>query len=156
MDPYATHQYILVKALLGTANERPGMPILECGCGDYSSPLIHALRDGREYDIWSADPDWSDRFRGIADSVTTVALNGPKEWSMPGFDRDYGLCLMDSEESVVNRASRIPELLNHCSVVVMHDAREDVIPEAKYRAVFTLYRPWTWIGSNEVDITQWI
>lgn len=155
MDPYSTHLYFTALALNKTAQLYPNLPILECGCGDYSSPVVHALRSGRGYVIYSADPEWRSRYEGIAD-VRRVDLAGPKKWAMPDIPDGWGLCLMDSEESVVNRASRIPELLDKCKVVVMHDAREDVIPDAKYKALLTAYRPWTWMGSNEIDVAQWM
>lgn len=155
MDPYSTHLFFTVVALYRTGREYPELPILECGCGDYSSPLIAALRDGRRHVIYSADPEWSSRFSGLAE-VHDVELEAPKKWKMPDIPGGWGLCLMDSEESVVNRATRIPELLEKAKVVVMHDAREDVIPEAEYTSMLRSYRPWTWIGSNVIDVSQWV
>jgi hypothetical protein len=155
VDPYSTHLYFTVLALKKTGEIYPDLPILECGCGDYSSPVISALRGPRSHVIYSADPEWASRYEGLAE-VRHVALEAPKKWAEPDIPSGWGLCLMDSEESVVNRAARIPELLDKCKVVVMHDAREDVIPKAKYSALLTVYRPWTWIGSNEVDVAGWL
>lgn len=154
MDPYATHQPVTALALRMTGELFPSMPILECGCGDYSSPLIWALKGKRRHIIYSADPLWSARFEGMAD-VVYVPLAGPKKWNDVAWPSGWGLALMDSEESVANRIRHIPALLDAAKVVVMHDAREDMIPEARHSAAFTVYRPWTWIGSNEVDVAAW-
>jgi hypothetical protein len=116
--------------------------------------MVWLLAQGRAVTVMSADAAWADKFRSIA-NVIDVDLAAPKQWPDVKFGSGWGLALMDSEESVVNRATRISALLEAAKVVVMHDAREDVIPQAKYSVVFRGYRPWTWIGSNEVDVNQW-
>lgn len=154
MDPYSTHVPVTALALQKTGELFPDLPILECGCGDYSTPMVWLMANGRPRVVMSADPTWSHRYRSIVD-VVDVELAAPKEWAPVDFGSGWGLCLMDSEESVVNRARHIPALLEASKVVVMHDAREDVIPEAAHFAVFRGFRPWTWIGSNVVDVEAW-
>ena len=155
MDPYGTHIPITALALAKTAELFPDLPILECGCGDYSTPMVWTMAQGRPRVVFSADPEWSSKYANIVD-VVDVPLAGPKEWAPVNFGKGWGLVLMDSEESVVNRARHIPALLEASKVVVMHDAREDVIPDAKYYSVFRGFRPWTWIGSNEVNVEEWV
>ena len=155
MDPYSTHLAITALALHKTATLFPDLPILECGCGDYSSPMIKLLSDGRKHVIYSADPQWSSRYSRIAE-IVRVGLAEPKKWGEVDFKDGWGLALMDSEESVVNRIQHIPALLDRAKVVVMHDSREDAIPQAKHSFVFKDYRPWTWIGSNEVNVVEWV
>jgi len=155
MDPYSTHGPITALALMKTAQLFPDLPILELGCGDYSSPMCYFLSEGREYWICSADPDWANRYADIA-KIKIVELSAPKQWKRVQYPQGLGLALLDSEESVVNRMKQVPALLEAAKVVVMHDAREDCIPEADYGVLFTRYRPWTWIGSNYVDVEQWM
>lgn len=154
MDPYSTHIPVTALALAKTGELFPELPILECGCGDYSTPMVWLLSQGRKTVVLSADPTWSRRYTGIT-SVIDIALEEPKKWREVDFGKGWGLALMDSEESVANRIQHIPALLDAAKVVVMHDAREDMIPEAEYGAVFRGYRPWTWIGSNTVDVESW-
>lgn len=154
MDPYSTHVPVTALALHKTAELYPTLPILECGCGYYSTPMVWLLAQGRPVTVMSADPEWASKFRKIV-NVIDIELEAPKQWPDVKFGSGWGLALMDSEESVVNRATRIPALLDAAKVVVMHDAREDVIPQAKYHVVFQSFRPWTWIGSNVVDVAQW-
>lgn len=154
MDPYSTHTPVTALALMKTAELFPDLPILELGCGDYSSPMCNLMAQGRGYVIYSADPVWSDRYKDIA-QVRHVELSGPKQWAEVRYPGGWGVALLDSEESVVNRMKQVPALLEAAVVVVMHDAREDQIPEAKYSGLFTRFRPWTWIGSNYVDVERW-
>ena len=155
MDPYATHVPVTALALVRTAEIAPGLPILECGCGDYSSPMIHLLKGGREHHIYSSDPLWSDRFTDIADRIVKIEPVQPHKWGKWYVQERYGLCLMDSEELVVHRAKQIPRLLDGCLVVVMHDARASMLGTAEYEYLYNRYSPWTWIGSNSFDVRQW-
>jgi hypothetical protein len=116
--------------------------------------MFSLLSGGRDYVIYSSDEEWSSRFTEIA-TVRHVASQGEHHWEDVEFFPGWGLCFMDSEEYVVHRISRIPRLLECCEVVVMHDARAGLVPEAKYNRLFTRYTPWTWMGSNTVDVSAW-
>lgn len=153
MDPYSTHLPVLVTALNYTMGVYPTLPILECGCGDYSTPIIKALRGGRKHKIMSADKDWYNRYADDVHSIEHVNLQGAHHWEDVEFTGEYGLCLMDSEEYVMHRVTHIPKLLEVCKVVVMHDAH--FIPEAKFSYMYRRYDPPTWIGSNHVDVREW-
>lgn len=153
MDPYATHLPVLVTALDYTRKLYPGLPIMECGCGDYSTPIVKALKGDRGHVILSADESWYKRYENDVDAVVHVELQGAHHWKDIRFDGNFGLCLMDSEEYVIHRVTHIPELLDSCKVVVMHDAH--ILPEAKYSYVYNKYEPHTWIGSNHVDVSEW-
>jgi hypothetical protein len=154
MDPYATHIPLIALALHKTQALYPDLPIMECGCGDYSSPMFSLLSQGRKYVIYSADPKWSSQFTDLAE-VRDVELRAENHWRDVEFEAGWGLCFMDSEEFVVHRINHIPDLLDKCKVVVMHDARHGCIPEAKYSKLFTRYKPWTWMGSNVEDVSKW-
>lgn len=154
MDPYSTHFPITAVAAQKTLELFPDLPILECGCGNYSTPLLWLMAGGRKQVIYSADPEWSDHYKNLAE-VITVKLDAPKKWEKVAFPEGWGLCLMDSEESVANRITHIPGLLEKSKVVIMHDCREDMVPDARYFAILQGFRPWTWIGSNSVNVEEW-
>ncbi len=154
MDPYATHIPVTALALAKTSILFPSLPILECGCGDYSTPVIELLKGEREHDIFSSDQEWFKRYEDVADSVTQIEAAAKHQWGKFHVDRQYGLCLLDSEEFIVHRMKHIPKLLETCHVVVMHDARP--MPGlAKFDYLYTRYEPNTWVGSNSVDVGTW-
>ncbi len=155
MDPYSTHIPVTAVALHKTAELFPEMPILECGCGDYSTPMIELLKNGRHHDIYSSDPMWYDRYQDIAERIVHVKPEQPHKWGEYELECDYGLCLMDSEELTIYRRQQIPRLLEACRVVVMHDASAALIKCAKYTYMYNRYSPWTWVGSNSVDVREW-
>ncbi len=155
MDPYSTHIPVTALALHMTGKLMPGLPIMECGCGDYSTPMIELLKGGRRHDIYSSDPTWSDMYQDVADRIIPVKSIGPHQWGEYDLDDTYGLCLLDSEELTVHRRGQIPRLLDACRVVVMHDASAPLMSAAEYTYMYNRYRPWTWVGSNCIDVRQW-
>ena len=155
MDPYSTHIPVTALALCRTAELFPDMPIMECGCGDYSTPMIELLKHGREHHVYSSDPSWYDRYRDIVDEIVHIDLAQPHRWAGFSVDHEYGLCLMDSEELTVFRREHISGLLDVCRVVMMHDATMPLAGKAKYEYFYNRYSPWTWIGSHTVDVVKW-
>ena len=155
MDPYATHLPVLVTALMNTRRIYPLLPILECGCGDYSTLIISQLRGMRRHIIMSSDPNWYQWYNGEVSKIIPVETVAEHQWKDVKFDDDpeYGLCLMDSEELVEHRVKRIPDLLRCCRVVVMHDAHR--VPEAKFSYVYSRLYPPTWIGSEHDNVLEW-
>lgn len=111
MDPYATH----LEALVSTALATDG-PILEMGCGDYSTPVLAAIANkmGRGFVVHSSNEEWASKFSDLAD----VNIVNWDEWEPPQF----GMALLDSEEHTLKRLSRLPKLLEVGGAVVVHDA----------------------------------
>lgn len=157
MDPYSTHIHVLATALMRTYELFPTLSILECGCGDYSTPMIANMARGREHVIMSSDPEWRDRYLDVA-NVKAVEPADKHQWGEVRFEGWWGLVFMDSEELVKYRARHIPKLLEIAEVVVMHDARDDVdayLRHARYAHMWKGAIPWTWIGSNTIDVRTW-
>lgn len=141
MDAYATHLEALVMAIASTTG-----PILEMGCGDYSTPLLAAAAraQGRRFLVQSSDPEWSGRFHDLAN----VELVDWAAWQPQGA---WGLVLLDNEESTAGRLDRLGQLRGHAGMVVMHDADGAMTrPSWGQRTgewgsmrLFSRYRPWT-------------
>lgn len=145
MDAYATHLEALAEALASSEG-----PVLELGCGDYSTPLIAAVtrQQARRFLVQAADAAWCARFSDMAE-VQRV------DWARwvppppPDADR-WGLVLLDSEESTAGRLRRLPALHGLAQRVVLHDADAAMTrahwAECTAAYAVTLYRrylPWT-------------
>ena len=156
MDPFATHLPVTKRALIETAKIFPDLPVMECGCGDYSSPLFHKLKGKRRYEIYSSDPTWSGKYADVADQIIDVEQIGTHKWGDWGLaNPPYGMCLLDSEEFVKNRVRHVSMLLENCRVVVMHDASASMLGLARFDHLHRKISPYTWIGSNIVDVREW-
>lgn len=120
MDKYATHLEALVTALMDNDG-----PVLELGCGDYSTPVIAAIAraQGKKMLVQASDASWADRYRGI-NGVQIEIVKWP-EWQPPkplASHDTWGVVLLDSEESTAGRLRLLPKLLGKADVVLLHDA----------------------------------
>ena len=69
----------------------------------------------------------------------------------PKNGQKWGMVFLDSEESVTNRAKRLPALAEVTDVVVMHDAQialhltqwDDLSAKYSKTDVYNKYTPWT-------------
>jgi hypothetical protein len=114
MDPYATHLEPLLKAALESKGD-----LLELGCGDYSTPLLSRIARSRgdELIVYTSSPEWGSRFRDLA----LLSIVDWANWKLEGL---FGMIFLDNEEHQPTRSLRIPELMRHAPIVVMHDADE--------------------------------
>ena len=111
MDPYATHQRLLIAAVMQTKG-----PIVEMGCGDYSTPLLAEIAgiQKRPFTVYTTAEQWGAKYRALAD---VHILHSWDQYPYP----KCGLTLLDNEEYVRDRKKHVPRLLDTSAVVVCHD-----------------------------------
>lgn len=136
MDEYGSH----VPVLASVVTEVPG-PVLELGCGGFSTPLLHMLCRERllltvetdaewrrryedyrsEFHLWQAIPKWD----GWVPEVPV------KEWAVVFVDQ----APMEARAPTVRRLRALPEFAK--AVFVIHDALSRTLrsltPEFKHR-----------------------
>ena len=148
IDPYGTHIRVVAEAAARCAALFPQLPMLELGAGHYSTPIIHAIAP--EHVLIEADGTWSMHF------AYAKPIHGRwAEYRNRTPHLKYSFALLDNEEKVVDRIKHIAGLLELAHVVAMHDVRNNAMPHAVYNYVDKAYAPWSWVGSNEIDVTQW-
>ena len=128
-------------------------PILELGCGDYSTPILQMLADAmgeRQFLVQASNEEWASRFMDEVD----LQLVDWKAWEPPKSSQEdgrWGLVFLDSEEAVRDRIKRLPALSKVCDVVVMHDANiarknpewDECIRDYKEVHFYHRHIPWT-------------
>ncbi len=144
MDPYATH----LEVLIGTAAMTEG-PILELGCGHYSTLPLAALAaaQNRQFKAQASNREWAAQFGELVEVVDWNAWVPP----LPDGGGKWGMVFLDSEEAVRDRVKRLPILADITDTVVMHDANvaygvpgfKDLIAKYKQCLMFRRYVPWT-------------
>lgn len=137
MDPYATHQRLLIAAAMQTSGT-----IVEMGCGDYSTPMLAeiAAAQNRQFGVYTTSRGWGDKYRELAD------VNIVRSWSEYPYPA-CGLVFLDNEEYVRDRKKHVPQLLVTGGVVVCHDMDRNEWG-AKYSTVDSTYSPSTVALSN--------
>ncbi len=163
MDPYATHLVPSMTAAVQSGQLWPASPILEMGCGHYSTPWLSTLAQaqGRELHVITSDPQWGSLFE--KDNLH-LHLIQYAEWKELSWDKEWGMVFVDGEEPEGERYQHLLRLSEKSKVVVMHDA--EVIEQqgiswglihALYRYVYFYerYVPTTVLLSNYVDPREW-
>jgi predicted O-methyltransferase YrrM len=163
IDIYGTHFPMLADAVMTF-----GGPVLELGAGHYSTPMLHYLCRGR-YALVTVDNDneWLRQFRNYeVDSHHKFELATDwKTWVQTPTATNvvWGVVFIDCKPGE-ERAALVKHFLDHAQVVIAHDTETDydvggnyqyepVFKQAKYRADFCRYRPYTTLVSNRVNYT---
>ncbi len=156
-DTYGTHREYLLEAVRRTSG-----PVLELGCGDGSTPVLHDACTGAGRLLVTVDSDWEwlQKFEHMRcdlhltqlkdDPADTGWLNGvePEEWGVVFVDHSPGR----SRRRAVERARKIAEY------IVVHDTEElgygleDLLSSFKYRKDFRRSRPWTTVVSDRRSV----
>lgn len=150
MDPYATHLFPLVKTALETTG-----PILELGCGFYSTPILREIcrSQGRQFLCQSSDESWMGKVGGEIEKVADWTV-----WTPPQASGGlWGMVFVDSEEGTWNRVKRVPMLSGFTHTIVLHDADISMErggwPAAKLAfpniSIYQEHKPWTAVMRSE-------
>lgn len=169
----ASHFPILAAAIAKTAG-----PILECGSGDYSTPMIHFLAKDRLIVTAETDPDWmkgfekyrtpNHEFHLIGDgSKAKDPRDGAVEWQAWKRIEEVQLDVALVDHCPGNfRWQIVQRLKGRCKYVVCHDVEECWMPKEgnprgyewekargifKYEFVWRDYVPYTMVLSDEEE-----
>lgn len=165
-DPgYGTHMAVLVTAAMHTDG-----PILELGCGDYSTPLLHAICSKTERFLLSTETDqnWLKLFYDLKTAwhhfeyvpvFENSAYSQPEKWDSVGSDRHWSLVFIDHRPGE-RRVVDIKRLRPITDIFVVHDTEdpfyryEAVLSTFKYRFTYQRYRITTTIVSDVIDVEK--
>jgi glycosyltransferase involved in cell wall biosynthesis len=113
-DPYSTHQRMLSAAVAYF-----GGPVLETGCGHYSTPLLHGLCSGMNIKLSTFDSDfeWQKLFLYLQNSQHIFVSNENK---IP--EQFWGVVFIDGK--VDERLRMIKKYLPLAKAIVMHDIED--------------------------------
>lgn len=155
MSPAGTHIPVLLTAVLRTQGQ-----ILEMGCGDFSTPLLHAICIKSHRTLVTAENDllWMNLFADLKTPWHTFIY--ATDWTSIGKDTHWGLVFIDhapAEQRIVD----IARLRNNTDVFVMHDTETEgsynwskILPTFKYQFTYKRYPTWTSVVSDTIDVTQ--
>ena len=169
-EPYGTHQPVLYEAIKrseGAKHPFASMPILELGCGFYSTHLTYTIAGDRQVISVDSDQGWIDDCKRLYGGKENhqFKLASFEEMQMNGC---YSVVFVDQGDWV----SRMHSLKHYAAAalfVVLHDSdyliRELGVDFGKlyyYHKTFMPLQPYpyhtgppTTIMSNFVDVTGW-
>src|SRR4051794_13514900 len=124
-DPFGTHLPTLLKAVALTTG-----PVLEIGCGMYSTFCLHSACYGRKLVSLETDPDWFGRFTGLR-SDTHSLLFGHHYDAFDGLirGRDWSVVLIDHSPAERRIVDAVKVL--RATTVILHDTESNEYGYAK-------------------------
>ncbi len=157
LDGYFTHAPLLAAMMLLTKG-----PVLECGVGYYSTPMLNLMCHIQDRRLVSMDRDaiWIEKIKGaLGGPVHETIWVPPHLCSSNGWDAsvfpegDFTLALVDSGPTRARRGI-LHWLIDRVDFVILHDGRnkDRWFSEIKHWKRFDFLRPPTIIASNKYEI----
>lgn len=158
---WGSHVPALLTAILHTQG-----PVLEMGCGHWSTPILHAVCGAQGRFLLSAESDeaWLNlvRSNGFECSwhhfvFVADAMKKPENWNTIGNNQRWGCVFIDHAPGE-RRVADIARMRSLADVLVVHDTDapsygyEPVLSSFKYRYDYTVYLPQTTVVSDTVDV----
>ncbi len=151
-----THFPVLAAAVAGTEG-----PILELGCGHYSTPMLHqmGLLLNRRVVTVETDAAWMRLFEDMSSELHVFKHIGENEWERyPIEGRHWGVAFVDCKPGEY-RKILVTRLKDHATYIVVHDTETDhntgadyglepVFETFLYRSDYCRYRPYTTVVSD--------
>jgi len=154
---YGTHMAALVTAVVNTEG-----PVLEMGCGDFSTTILHAICSISNRFLLTAETnkDWMELFTDLErDWHKFKYVSSVKDWDNVGLEKHWSVVFIDHAPAE-RRAVDIKRLRNRTDIFVMHDTQEPsyrydpVIATFKYKFVYKRYNVTTTLVSDRIDVHQ--
>ena len=155
IDKWSTHQPLLAACVMETDG-----PVLELGCGYYSTFLLHILCVNRKLVSVEVDCDWASKFLCLESSNHKFCnpLSYNDSQFRDSIDEKWDVVFVDTIKE--NRKSLVQFLGEKAQLIVCHDTEHSVyrwnrvLPKFKYRYDFTFYSvPQTSVVSNFCDLS---
>jgi len=170
ISAYGTHFPALATIVANTQG-----PILEMGCGDYSTPMLHALCAPTKRMLVSTDvhQSWLSLFLDLQRSWHTFAYVpayekqdqrnniwycvGQDAWDSIGQDIHWSVVLIDHSPGL-RRVVDIERLRKNTDIFVIHDTEDArygydrILNSFKYKYVYDRYNITTTVVSDTIDI----
>ena len=172
INGFGTHFPVLATIAANTAG-----PILEMGCGDYSTPMLHALCAPMKRMLVSTDADkkWLELFLDMerdwhtfiyvpayaqySEKNTVWVSVGEDAWDAIGSDTHWSIVFIDHTPGL-RRVVDIERLRSQTDVFVMHDAQDsyygydEVLKTFKYVYEYRRYHITTKVASDTIDVAK--
>ena len=161
---YGTHMVPLVTAVINTTGD-----VFEMGCGDYSTPLLHAILSKQNRYLLSSDTDlkWLNLFKYLENDnhkfeYVKVYDNDwdlnpkPEQWNTIG-NQKWSVVFIDHRPGE-RRREDIIRFKDDAEIIVIHDTEtpsyqyESAISQFKYKYTYNIYKTYTTLVSNTIDV----
>ncbi len=153
MDKHQTHQPLLVACMSLTQG-----PVLELGCGNGSTLLLHSIcgTSGRKLVTLESNKTWLRGFTTLRRNWHEIKLTD-KWLGLPEYKSKWGLILVD--HGIARERGRTIDELN-ADIIVAHDSHREYncryaarFEKYEYRYDYKKLKPWTTAISNKINLS---
>jgi len=163
---YGTHMTPLITAVMNTKGD-----VFEMGCGDYSTPMLHAVCMATNKKLLSTDTSkqWLNLFLDLENENHSFLhvpvydddweLNAkPQVWDNIG-NQSWGVVFIDHRPGD-RRREDIKRFANSAEIIVVHDTEnpdykyEEAFVDFTYRYDYCRYQTRTTLVSNSIDVSN--
>lgn len=157
---FGTHYPLLAAALALV----PEGPVLELGCGHFSTPMLHLMCAAQKRRLYTfeTDQEWLDEFLTYESPLHSFQHVPLDEWpEVNQIDAiEWGVAFVDHKPGEM-RVREILRLQGHTKLLVCHDTepqpwemdrRGPGLNPWKYRYDFDAYQAWATAVSDEIDL----
>jgi hypothetical protein len=163
---YGTHMTPLIAAVMNTRG-----PIFEMGCGDYSTPILHAICLAQKRYVLSTDTskEWLNLFRDMESEIHRFEYvpvysddwqqnPRPEMWDGVG-NQKWSVVFIDHRPGE-RRKFDILRFENDAEIIVVHDTEtssygyEPILDRFRYRYNYIRYAVRTTLVSNKIDVEK--
>ena len=140
---YATHLPLLLEYVLKTTG-----PVLELGAGNYSTPILHTLCEGKRLLVTiESNPEWLAKFQHLRSSHHIVTDTLTPELAAASWD----VVLVDSAPGST-RTPYIDQLCHKSQYLILHDSED---PGYNYPTdYFKHKREWAWLTPKTIVVSH--
>ena len=154
-----THLPVICRAFAELGESRGD--VLELGCGDFSTPMLHELCVKRKLISIDNEELWYNRFLYLWS--TWHSLHLVKSWTnLPEYDKKWDIAFIDLNPAY-DRKIAISALSDNAKIIIAHDS-EDLknaygyqycIGKFKFYTQYKRHKIETLVLSNFIDVTNW-
>lgn len=152
---YATHVPVLAWAVVNSKG-----PILELGCGGYSTPLLHALAGDRDVLSLETDPAYAEAFKVFASNTHEIRQVDASWDVLDTLAGPWGVVFVDQHPNTA-RGPAVLKFRDRADLIVVHDSElrdyyglTEAFATMRSHVTCTWWRKRTTIFSDKRDLSE--
>jgi predicted O-methyltransferase YrrM len=154
---YGTHIPVICRVF--TELETSG-DVLELGCGNYSTPLLHEFCIHRKLVSLDSDVSWAEKFAILR--TPQHIIRAVDSWkTLEEYNSEWDVVLVDNSPAQY-REYVIEKLANKAKLLIAHDTENmhrykyyRCLPKFRFMVNYTRYSKTTTVVSNFIDVSKW-
>jgi hypothetical protein len=135
--------------------------VLELGCGDFSTPMLHELCSNKFLTSLDTDAGWLNKMLYLFSPHHDIRYV-PSWENLPEYGEYWDIVLVDQTPGEYRRTS-VEALADRAHLIICHDTEtigniygyQYCLDKFKYRVEYKQHPTFTTVVSNSIDVSHW-